>query len=151
MRLFATDSAASFSQIFRLRGVCTWICVVFAVICQSRVVQAETCGHYLFKNGQPVAGLHSATFAQPTATATRPEQRLPVAPTVPCSGPNCRKQTTPLLPAPAAPTTSAASDPVAILHLLLSAQCCVDGLIAPQSERGEFWMAAEVFRPPAVR
>jgi hypothetical protein len=74
-----------------------------------------------------------------------------VAPTVPCSGPNCRKQTTPLLPAPAAPTTSAAADPAAILNLLLSAQCCVDGLIAPQSERGEFWMAAEVFRPPAVR
>jgi hypothetical protein len=74
-----------------------------------------------------------------------------VAPTVPCSGPNCRKQTTPLLPAPAAPTTSAAADPAAILNLLLSAQCCVDGLIATQSERGARWMAAEVFRPPTAR
>jgi hypothetical protein len=56
----------------------------------------------------------------------------------------------PLAPPPAAPASVTASDPAVLLDSLLSANTCVDGIVSPQSETGEHWVASEVFRPPTA-
>ncbi|MFM7056215.1 MAG: hypothetical protein ACKO2P_04755 [Planctomycetota bacterium] len=126
------------------------LCVVVAFVALGNAGRAETCGHYLFRNGQPVAGFHATSHSPHAAVPVQPQRQLPFPPPVPCNGPGCRKQSAPMFPVPAAPVTHAGTDPAAILNLLLSAQPSVDSLNSPQSERGELWVAAEIFRPPTA-
>lgn len=149
MRLLPTTSLSNASRAITPRLAVGLLCVVFFGFL-GRDARAETCGHYLFKNGQPVAGSDRSLNADAIAAATRHQQHLPALPKAPCDGPGCRKQTLPLVPPPAAPLSVTASDPAAILDVLLSANTCVDSMASFQSETGAHWVASEVFRPPAA-
>ena len=121
----------------------------------SQSARGETCGHYLYRNGQPVG--HSVTSSAENAAAaaaasvrhTEQFPLLPQTPRLPCNGPGCQKQSAPLMPAPSAPLTSVERDPAAILNALLSAPGCSCTVCAPQSESGEVRLPSQIFRPPA--
>lgn len=149
MQLPPTTLLQTASPFLCSRFVIGLSCIVFLGLLGPDV-HAETCGNYLFKNGQPVSVSHKFSHADTTAAATRHQQQLPALPKAPCNGPGCRKQSVPLAPPPVAPVSVTASDPAAILDFLLSANTCVDGIVSPQSEKGEHWVAKEVFRPPTA-
>lgn len=118
------------------------------------VVRGETCGHYLFRNGQPV-GHSLTTDAEATAAAfaSRHAERTPLLPRVPrlpCSGPGCQKQSVPMMPAPVFPSATPERDPAAILDALLSPAEIWRGSCVPQSEFGEVRLPTPIFRPPAA-
>jgi hypothetical protein len=150
MAVATTTLQRACTRILQPRHVLIWLCFSIVLVFANRAAQAETCGHYLYRNGKPVVGVHNPAHADAIAAAARHNETRPAAPKLPCSGPGCRKQAPPLLPAPAAPSSSVANDHLAILEKLLSAQMCLDSLSAPQSERGAVWIAGEVFRPPTV-
>lgn len=128
--------------------------VCLAVLLGSSVtglqsLQAETCGHYLYRNGQPVAQHHGQmmvpdqerqeSLAVPEATKN---------PFAPCNGPHCRSNSNPLLPSPAPASMTQSTDPAVLLDALLSLVSTSDMTSLPASERGTHYQAMSIFRPP---
>ena len=154
MRYDLTTSTVAAARIFFPRSVLMLSGLLVWMIAGAAAARAETCGHYLFRNGQPVS--HASTAAADhaaQAAATRHAEQyplLPRLPRLPCSGPGCQKQSAPMMPAPAAPSASAERDPAAILNALLSTAGNSGSSCAPQSERGEVRLPAKIFRPPAA-
>lgn len=117
---------------------------------------SASCGNYLFRNGNPVAGhampeheiVQDVTvdFGQLASTD------LPVqAPVRPCSGPNCSSSPVPLAPVPAVPVNLLRSlDPAALLVLASSSSQTRGAIELPESERGARYLPSLIFRPPAA-
>ncbi len=129
-------------------GVCLVLC-----FCTS-AARAETCGHYLFRNGVPVGMPH----AEASRTAPVDWQTLAVAGTevpqkssqTPCHGPGCRQRTTPDWPGSVPATLSLETDPAMLTAGLQLFDDAAGGLLLPKSERGSRFYPTLVFRPPAA-
>ncbi len=130
--------------------------VCLAVVLGSSVtglqsLQAETCGHYLYRNGQPVAQHHG----QMMVPDQQSEENLAVPeatknPFAPCNGPHCRSNSNPLLPAQAPASMTQSTDPAVLLDALLSLMSSSDMTSLPASERGARYQAMSIFRPPCA-
>jgi len=118
------------------------------ILLLTKVAAAETCGHYLYKNGAPV-GVTAPRVNLPLQMTA--EQSAPLAPLAPvCNGPGCRRQSVPLAP-PAAPGTRLlTSDPAVLLQHLLIALSQSGWFPIPRSERVAAVSNAEIFRPPTA-
>ncbi len=123
--------------------------VCCAVILSSATVQADSCGHYLFRNGVPVSTVTAPKATLPLQmTPDHSAPLMPVAP--PCHGPGCRNQSTPLAP-PAAPSLRLTqSDPAVLLQGLLVLLNRSRLFPLPHSEFAVTVLNAEIFRPPAA-
>lgn len=139
--LLAAGKAVT-TLVFRLLLLC--VCV-WSVSQESR---AETCGHYLFRNGVPV-GVTAPKVTLPLQMT--PAEHPPLAPQAPpCNGPGCRRQSVPLAP-PATPGTRLLqSDPAVLLQALLQAPRPASLLPVPRSESGAVDRSSDIFRPPAA-
>lgn len=114
------------------------------VVCQE--VRAETCGHYLFRNGVPVTVTAPKVNLPLQMTPASETPLTPQAP--PCNGPGCRKQSVPLAP-PAVPGTRLTqSDPAVLLLELLGSLQASSTLPIPRSESGAVDRSSRIFRPP---
>ncbi|MBL8811392.1 MAG: hypothetical protein JNM43_14565 [Planctomycetaceae bacterium] len=131
-----------------------WVCL--AVLLGSLMtglpsVQAETCGHYLYRNGKPVAQHHGQMVAPEELSkdglAVPQETKNPFAP---CNGPHCRSNSNPLLPAPVPTSMTQSTDPAVLLEALLSLMSDGDMTSLPASERGAHYQAMSIFRPPCL-
>jgi hypothetical protein len=146
---FATSMSEKCHSLRRGAGRLLNLLVVAAcaVIANSSPAQAETCGHYLFRNGRPV---HSqATTGQSPDTTATDALAAPGLPIEPCQGLGCREHSIPLsVPAPvSAELIERPAD--AILQILASFGEGYQGWILPESETGELMIAPGIFRPPA--
>ena len=120
-----------------------------AVMLNGATAQADTCGHYLFKNGVPVSTVTAPKVTLPLQmTPDHSAPLMPVAP--PCHGPGCKNQSTPLAP-PAAPSLRLTqSDPAVLLQGLLVSLDRSRSFPLPHSEFAVTVLNAEIFRPPAA-
>lgn len=132
-----------------VRGIALRTLLLLAcLVAVSQEVQAETCGHYLFRNGVPV------TVSAPKVNLPlqmTPGSETPLTPQAPpCNGPGCRQQSVPLAP-PAVPGTRLTqSDPAALLLELLGALQASSTLPIPRSESGAVDRSLGIFRPPTA-
>lgn len=130
-------------------GFCLVLCV------GSAVARAETCGHYLFRNGVPVSMEHSKASRDASADwhtqtlAPAGTQNAPKSSQTPCHGPGCRQRTIPDWPNSVPVTLSVESDPAMLTAGLQLCGDAVGGLLWPESERGSRFYPMLVFRPPA--
>jgi len=119
----------------------------------TSTARAETCGHYLFRNGVPVGMPH----AEASRTAAVDWQTLAVAgiqvpqksSQTPCHGPGCRQRKTPDWPGSVPATLSVETDPAMLTAGLRLCDDTAGGLLLPKSERGTRFYPTLVFRPPA--
>lgn len=135
-------AAGRFAQGFGLKTLLLIACIVGV----SRDVRAETCGHYLYRNGVPV----SVTAPKVTLPLqmTPAEQTAPAPQAPPCNGPGCRRQSVPLSP-PAAPGTRLLqSDPAVLLQDLLKLLQASATLPIPRSDDVAVSRSSSIFRPP---
>lgn len=118
-----------------------------AVIANSSNAHAETCGHYLFKNGRPVQS-QTMMGQNPEDNATD-ALAAPGLPVEPCQGLGCREHSIPLsVPAPvSAELIERPAD--AILQIFASFGEGHQEWRLPESETGELMIAPGIFRPPA--
>lgn len=111
---------------------------------------AETCGHYLFRNGHPVSISDRLADAGPDAgggVSAKTGTRDPWQPE-PCEGPGCRQHSIPLSAPPTVPLGTTASDLAALLPYLRQSDPLAAGSLLPESETGHFYQSEPVFRPP---
>lgn len=135
-----------------LRGVVTSVIVIAALVLSADGVIASTCGHYLYRNGKPVNEHNSPMGAVEFGVELAAEYVQPIrshAP-MPCKGPGCKGQSIPLAPLSAPASVSRTLDPAALLDDLLSRDGIPQSFLHPHSERGEFYQAARLFRPPCA-
>jgi hypothetical protein len=135
-------AAGIFAQGFGLKTLLLIACIVGV----SRDARAETCGHYLYRNGVPV----SVTAPKVTLPLqmTPAEQTAPAPQAPPCNGPGCRRQSVPLSP-PAAPGTRLLqSDPAVLLQDLLKLLQASATLPIPRSDDAAVSRSSSIFRPP---
>lgn len=118
------------------------------ILLVTKEATAETCGHYLFKNGVPV-GITAPRVVLPLQMTA--EQSAPLVPLVPvCNGPGCRRQSVPLAP-PAVPGIRLlTSDPAVLLRNVLISLSRSGWFPIPRSERVAAVSNAEIFRPPTA-
>lgn len=131
------------------------VLVITSVLADTAV--AGSCGHYLFRNGKPVSGEQhaAADYAMPShaampADAQPAHDRVPGQPRRPCNGPGCHGQPLPVTPAPVSLSLSRSTDQAVLLRELLTPCTERDSSLLPQSERGECFRAASIFRPPCA-
>lgn len=129
--------------------------VCLAVLLGSSVfglqsVQAETCGHYLYRNGQPVAQHHRQMVTDQEREESLAAPEATKNPFAPCNGPHCRSNSNPLLPAQAPASMTQSTDPAVLLDALLSLMSSSDMTSLPASERGAHYQAMSIFRPPCA-
>lgn len=135
------------------RHLC-WLLVAMVVWTAASIDSsafAETCGHYLFRNGHPVGAdnaMVTGTFdsGSDLGVALIPADS-PWSP-APCDGPGCRQNSIPLSAPPATPVTSAASEFAALVQLLNVCDGAAQTHALPVSEDGHFFLSQPVFRPP---
>lgn len=132
------------------------VALVFLVVAlASSKTASASCGNYLFRHGNPVAGhwlshvenlTKRDTLLHQSGSTVFPER----APIRQCSGPNCSNSRIPFAPAPYAPLSQVRStEPGVLLETML---CCVETQEAsgfPESERGARYLPLSVFRPPS--
>lgn len=143
-----TLSRCVIGYVLQAASVCLVLCI------GSAVARAETCGHYLFRNGVPVGMPH----AEAARTAPVDSQTMALAGTqdaqkpsrTPCHGPGCRKRTTPDWPGSVPATLSVETDPAMLTAGLQLCDDAAGGLLLPKSERGSRFYPTLVFRPPAA-
>lgn len=127
------------------------VLVVWLVAGLNSSLQAESCGHYLFRNGQPVGTNQGVTShrmdSEQAINGLLPSVDSPWIP-APCNGPGCRRHSIPLTPQPVAPVISAASEFAAILQMLNVSEVPAGAHLLPVSEDGHFYLSQPVFRPP---
>jgi hypothetical protein len=135
-----------------LRGIVTTVIVLTAIVLSADGVFASTCGHYLYRNGKPVSQHNGPMGVVEFGVDVAEEHVQPVRPDAPapCKGPGCKGQSIPLVPASAPFTISRTLDPAALLDDLLSRDGSQKSFLRPHSERGEFYQAARLFRPPCA-
>lgn len=145
---------ARFSLSFQAATRCPWqvlaVCVLWFVASTQTVAMAESCGHYLFRNGVPVDGSqgldffgHSPVDSEDALTGSKnPWQPEP------CDGLGCRQHSIPLSAPTGGPVTTAASEFATLLQDLHQNDLTVPGQLLPVSESGHFYLSQPVFRPP---
>lgn len=134
--------AGTVAQGFSLKCLLLIACILGL----SRDGRADTCGHYLYRNGVPV----SVTAPKVTLPLqmTPAEQTAPAPQAPPCNGPGCRRQSVPLSP-PAAPGTRLLqSDPAVLLQDLLKLLQACATLPIPRSDDVAVSHSCSIFRPP---
>jgi hypothetical protein len=122
------------------------VILVLAWILSTPAVRASTCGHYLYRNGKPVAHHDSL----PQAVAQTADQSAPMLPISPCDGPGCRRSSVPLELPPVTTRMTTQSRVAALLQEILAQAGPRPGSVLPESEDGEFHEAQGIFRPPAA-
>jgi len=128
--------------------------VLAALLAGSRSAKAESCGHYLFRNGVPVMVAPSATAHNPNLPFHQPANLLqspgvPSLPAVPCSGPGCRNRSLPTLPGSFPVTLAETTDPAILATCLPVCGIADESTAVPQSERIDLFPSNRIFRPPA--
>ncbi len=127
------------------------VLIVWLVAGLNSSVQAESCGHYLFRNGQPVGASQGVTAhrmdSEQTMHELLPSMESPWIP-APCNGHGCRRNSIPLSSPPVAPVMSAASEFAAIIQKLTVNEVPAGMHPLPVSEDGHFYLSQPVFRPP---
>jgi len=134
-----------------LRACKLVVLIVWVLTSSGASVRAETCGHYLFRNGLPVGSSPIQMSGNPvdsldTSVPSAPS-RSPWIP-APCNGPGCRQNSIPLSAPPATPVASVASEFAAILQLLVLRDGSAGAHLLPVSEDGHLFQSQPVFRPP---
>lgn len=139
---------------FARRGLL--VVVTLGIVLSWTRSASASCGNYLFRNGQPVAG-HSmaenqAIHAPKADIGEFVDSTTPVqAPVRRCSGPNCSSSPVPLAPVPAVPINLLRSlDPAALLELASVSSETPRAIELPESERGARYLPSSIFRPPAA-
>lgn len=138
--------AASDACRWRLSRALLWITV--AVIGASWMSTASaSCGHYLYRNGNPV---NDVVVNVQDSTPTVAEEQTPLEnPVHRCSGPNCSQTPVPLNPTPAAPVNLISGfDQLAVLQSLCRPAFTRSAVEIPESERGAHFEPSAIFRPP---
>ncbi len=150
MSLFTARFSLSFQPAVR----CLWhvlaVCVLWFVTSTHTAVMAESCGHYLFRNGLPVdgsKGLALSGHAPVDSEYASNDSQNPWQPK-PCEGLGCRQHSIPLSAPPVSPVTTAASEFATLLQNLQQNDLTVPGQLLPVSESGHFYLSQPVFRPP---
>jgi hypothetical protein len=143
----ATLRRCRLGYVLQAVGFCLVLCV------GSAVARAETCGHYLFRNGVPVSMEHAETSRNVPADghtlASAGTQDAPKSSQTPCHGPGCRQRTIPDWPGSVPVTLSVETDPAMLTAGLQLCGGAAGGLLWPESERGSRFYPMLVFRPPA--
>lgn len=137
------------------------LAVMFGVLVVGQVVKAETCGHYLFRNGLPVSVQgHSVVPEVIPVVELGSDQRLlsnvlypenvegQTPHKLPCNSPSCRGQSTPLAPSPVPTTLTRHTDPALLLAEILVNKSVLGPSALPESDSGEYFIPAGIFRPP---
>jgi hypothetical protein len=150
MTIHCVSKARVFSGLSR--RVVASVMVITAVVLSADGAVASTCGHYLYRNGKPVSEHNGPMEAAEFGGEFAAEHVQPVRPDAPtpCRGPGCKEQSIPLVPVSAPFSISRTLDPAALLDDILSRDGSEESFLRPQSERGEFYQAARLFRPPCA-
>jgi hypothetical protein len=122
------------------------VTLVLTWILSTPAVRASTCGHYLYRNGKPVAQHDS----MPQAVPQTADQSAPIAPFTPCDGPGCRRSSLPLELPPVTTRMTTQSRVAALLQEILAQAGSPFASVLPSSEYGEFHEAQGIFRPPTA-
>lgn len=145
---------ARFSLSFQAAARCLWqvlaVCVLWFVTSTQTTVMAETCGHYLFRNGLPVdgsKGLALSGHAPLDSENALTDSQNPWQPE-PCNGLGCRQHSIPLSAPAGGLVTTVASEFATLLQDLYQNDLTVPGHLLPVSESGHFYLSQPVFRPP---
>lgn len=125
-----------------------------SVFAFSKVATAESCGHYLFRNGVPVnmasvGADHDATMPFQQRAEWLQDAGFPASPDVPCNGPGCKNRSKPMLPGSSPVTLSVTTDPAILASRLMMANSSDEATAIPQSETGDVFRPLTIFRPPA--
>lgn len=126
------------------------VCIVWFVTSVQTTAVAETCGHYLYRNGQPVDATKGlALSGTPLADSVDglTGRQNPWQPK-PCNGPGCRQHSIPLSAPPIAPVTTAASEFALLFQIMLQNALTIPERWLPASESGHFYLSQPLFRPP---
>ena len=112
---------------------------------------AASCGNYLFRHGKPVDKPLSLMtehhdVQNHVGEKNKASNELPAPP---CHGPNCSGNRIPLIPVPVAPSNLIRGfDQAAILESLAQTPTPRRAIEIPTSDRGAFFVASSIFRPP---
>lgn len=127
--------------------------VVTLAIVLSSATASASCGNYLYRNGKPVSGhaMPVESVHQVIAKDVQAQTHPLEVPVRRCTGPNCSRNSMPVVPVPAAPSNLIRGfDQAAILDALIPLCRPEGGIEFPESERGACFEPSSVFRPPAV-
>ena len=116
--------------------------------------RADSCGHYLFRNGVPVHLVsapdpHNLVMPFQHQPAQIKHATVPARPHTPCNGPGCKNRSKPMLPGSSPVTLSVTTDPAILATHLLLCGCLDEATAIPQSEKGDVFRSPTIFRPPA--
>jgi hypothetical protein len=126
------------------------VCIFWIVTSLQTSAVAETCGHYLFRNGHPVdasKGLVLSEQARVDSVDALSGSQNPWQPG-PCNGLGCRQHSIPLSAPPIGPVTTAASEFGMLFQSMLKNDLKTSERWLPASETGHFNLPQPVFRPP---
>jgi hypothetical protein len=120
----------------------------------NSAASAESCGHYLFRNGVPVhlvsaPDVHNLVMPFQHQTAQIQDAGVPAPRHAPCNGPGCKNRSKPMLPGSSPVTLSVTTDPAILATHLLMCGCLDETTAIPQSEKGDVFRSPTIFRPPA--
>lgn len=125
----------------------------------NNAARAESCGHYLFRNGVPVqlvsaadahsSHAHSLVMPFQYQAARTHNAGVPTPRNAPCNGPGCKNRSKPTLPGSSPVTLSVTTDPAILASHLLMCGCLDEATAVLQSEKGGLLFANTIFRPPA--
>ncbi len=150
MSIFVTKSAAPHPHYCVGLTTCRFAVCAFAFaafLCSAAPVSAS-CGHYLFRNGIPVAQ-QSSSLSYESFSEIQEEPAGQVPRSVPsrrCHGPNCSANPSSI---PGATSNLVRElDQQAILDLFTHTPLIRDPVQIPESEHGNVFVPSSIFRPP---